>query len=529
MRYAIDRFRIGAEHEVSADTFYATYISQKNSRFFCPECGEPVYWSSRGGSQPDKFSHYNKTEQSPECDRRVDGRSGLNLYERIGLPVYLTIGEENQCCLNIGFPAIGEELLAEAASQNTKIYIAGAGYQRTIFVNSTNFFEKDITLVPVDFIPHLGKNYAIRIDFMGETEEFRKKWSDYADGFDCGGAIFTYEETGGKKVRRGDSISPDRQYYVIAKQFHPPCGEISFQTIGTIPLNREVYKVYLMKINVSIDNSSRFSTVNHYLRERFGIWLLQTSPELIPLWPPVVEQGTMIPVKKYSKIYCSVSSGNDSPNAYVYDGNDVSQIDVKKDCKGYNSLVFAMHTQEMTISVDRKYVGREITFERKDITYPNFTYDISLARGNEISISPQEITKEILSADFTINVNAKMEAYIGCHDKIYQHIAVRNCSVIVPARRNSEELFFMVEDGVLFHFCASTILPKMDSDEQITVSRIKKCCKGEKVAVPKWVETFVLGLQKKGYYTMVSAVQNAICKGKVPIGLLKLLIEQEIE
>lgn len=108
MKYAIDRYEIGSEKEVSADIFYNKYIPRKKDRFFCPECGEPVFWSSRGGSQPDKFSHYNKTEQTPECDKRVDGRSGLNLYERVGLPLYLSIRAVNQFSLMIGFPAVGE-------------------------------------------------------------------------------------------------------------------------------------------------------------------------------------------------------------------------------------------------------------------------------------------------------------------------------------------------------------------------------------------------------------------------------------
>ena len=130
MKYAIDRYGVSLEKEVRADIFYNKYISQKSSRFFCPECGEPVFWSSRGGVLPDRFSHYKKTENTPECDRRVDGRSGLNLYERVGLPVYLTAKASNQFCLNIGFPAINGQLLSEAARQGMKVCISGAEYRK---------------------------------------------------------------------------------------------------------------------------------------------------------------------------------------------------------------------------------------------------------------------------------------------------------------------------------------------------------------------------------------------------------------
>ena len=90
MKFAIDRYITGLEKEVCADDFYGKYIPRKSSRFYCPECGLQVYWVSKGGNQPNKFKHPPRTETSPECDKRVDGRSDLYLYERVGLPVYLS-------------------------------------------------------------------------------------------------------------------------------------------------------------------------------------------------------------------------------------------------------------------------------------------------------------------------------------------------------------------------------------------------------------------------------------------------------
>ena len=89
MRYAIDRFTVGTEKEVCADEFYGLrYIPNKLSRFRCPECGEIVYFRSKGGNQPNHFYHKVKTDQTPECDKRVDGHANLSLYQRVGLSLY---------------------------------------------------------------------------------------------------------------------------------------------------------------------------------------------------------------------------------------------------------------------------------------------------------------------------------------------------------------------------------------------------------------------------------------------------------
>lgn len=65
------------------------------------------FLESQGRGQPDKFVHYAKTASSPECDKRVDGRSELNLYERVGLPVALSRSGDSNFRLNIMFPAVG--------------------------------------------------------------------------------------------------------------------------------------------------------------------------------------------------------------------------------------------------------------------------------------------------------------------------------------------------------------------------------------------------------------------------------------
>lgn len=529
MKFAIDRFRIGSEEEVDADIFYNKYIPRREERFYCPECGEIVYWRSRGGMHPNQFYHKARTEHSPECDKRVDGRAGLYLYERVGLPIFLTRNSAEQYQLNLGFPAVGEELLQRATAYQTKVSIIGGVHHQTIYVNQMNFFESVTTLVPIDFTPAYGKNYKIRIDSNSYFADLRIKWSDYANGFEYGGAIFTYEETGGKKVRYGDGISPGRQYYVVAKQFSPSYQEINSCVIGDIVLNKEEYIVYLMTINVTSDDEKRFSKINDYFQSRFGVWLLETFPELIPLWPPVVEQDTMIPVLKDRKTYFGVSSGNANPNVYGYHGSDTFLMSVRQDGQGYNMIEIPASTKEAAMSVDRKYVGREIVFSRKDIEFPSFSYEILLENEKGISLSIDAITPKILSSDLFIKTNAKMELYIGSKDKTFQHVAISEENSVVPARRNSTILYFLIENGVFLCCHAIPRIKQLYLDEMLYVKKIEQSYHGELIPAPRWTVYLLHNCIRAGKFMLAESIAKAIHGSKIYYGVLKVLANLKTE
>lgn len=217
MRSAIDRYQIGTELEVDADDFdNQYYIPNRTNRFYCPECNEIVFFRAKGGNHPNQFYHQVKTDRAPECDKRVDGRSGLSLNERIGLPIFITGIISGKFQINIGFPALGTATLDNAAKYGCTVKIASLNANRTVKVDFTNFLADNTTLIPINFVPSYGKNYTISV--TGSCAySLKKKWSDYADGFETGGAIFSYSETGGKKIRRGDSISTNKDYYAVVR------------------------------------------------------------------------------------------------------------------------------------------------------------------------------------------------------------------------------------------------------------------------------------------------------------------------
>jgi len=519
MKFAIDRIRIGFEEEISADEFYGSYIPQRKARFFCPECGEPVFWSSRGGIQPDKFSHYTKMTSSPECDKRVDGRSELNLYERVGLPMSLIRLGESNFRINILFPAIGEKLLAIAVKQKSRICVSGSGKDRIFPINYTYFQADATTMIPVDFVPQWDANYTVQVD---ATHEIKRKWSDYSDGFAKGGAIFTYGEAGGKKIRRGDSISPGRLYYIVAKQFHSPYSEIKTEHIGSIRLNEWDYSVFTTSVNVSTDDGYRFTVINNYLKSQFGVLLLETAPELIALWPPVTEQDVLVPTKNTSVIYCAVTSGNTVPKVYSYKSNIVSSLAVNQGENGVNALALPIYTEETVVSVDRKYIGREIVFQKKRLDITGYAYEIAIERQDGTTLDFAALTSAALSSDLVLKSNAKMELYIGSHDKTYLYVPIRSFNTPIPARRNPAEIIFGIEKGV-FRWYETKSLLEPSINEQNVLHQIIENCTGEYVPAPRWIGFLLSEWQRNGHSTLISAVRRSIHNGKIPRGLLNAL------
>jgi len=522
VRLAIDRIKAGSEKEVHANEFSAMpIIPFRLSRFFCPECGEQVYWRAQGGSHPCQFYHKNKTDTSPECDKRVDGRSDLYVYERVGLPLYLA-RNGNTFQLNIGFPAIGNDSLSKAASQGIKLKISSSTHSRTIGVNQSNFIPDATTLVPINFVPSNETNYEISIE--GGLWSSRK-WADYADGFAYAGAIFVHGETGGKKVRRGDSISPSQRYYVLTKHLLNIYREIQYALIGSIRLNNEDFNVYEMSINLTLEDAARYSLINSYFKNHYGVWLLETLPEIFPLWPPVVERDVTIPAIRKNNIYCSVTTGNSEPTVYSYNGNSANPVPVYSDGHNNHTLKLPLYSSELVVSVDRKYVGREVAIHNKTIKPHDYNYDLFFTKECGDALDMGNLVSSDVEAGFEIHTNAKMDVVLLSADFISQRIPLRCSNTIITPGKSAASIAFMVENAVFFTIQTIENRERHNIPEEDLVNFISQNVRGVRVPVPYWVRLIQYKYQKQECYAVVELIERNIQSNKAPIGLIRALAD----
>lgn len=523
MKYAIDRYGIGTEIEVDADDFdNQYYIPQRRTRFYCPECNEIVFFRAKGGSHPNQFYHQEKTDRTPECDRRVDGRSNLTISQRVGLPIFITRISSGAFQLNVGFPALGFKTLETAAKFDCTAKVSSSHQYRTIKVNQTNFIPDSTTLVPVDFSPPYGKNYSISVESRSPIFDLQRKWSDYADGFDSSGAIFSYGETGGRKIRRGDCISTNRYYYAVAKKdiiCHP---KISQAEIGKLVLNKTEYKVIRFLIDVSVDNKHDFALIGSYFRSSFGVWLLECQPELIPIWPPVVQQDYMIPVESNSNLICAVTSGNAVPTVYTYSETTAYRKDILTTGSGVHTVELSIGQYPTIFSVDRKYVGREVTFIAKELTRSKYTYDFSYVDSNGKKTELSKISENVISKGFIVESNSKFDLYFGTVDMVYKHFTIIDKHTLIPDIQGISEVCLLTGTSVFNRIILKKDMVSLSYIGDIS-ERIISSAKGSLIPIPIWVNYILRYLKNNNYDELYDSIIKTTIDGKIHIETIRQL------
>lgn len=350
MKTALDFYARGKQKEANADEYdRSRYYSR--DRFICLECGEAVYLT--GNKDSNHFAHFKKNDMSAECDRRVDGNPTDSVYERIGLPIYMRKNSSGDFCLYMGFKALPHILMEKAIKESMSVKL---DRKNTYKINTERFSCESTSLIPLDYIPLSGHKYRISYEPINKSYALSQHWSDYADGFSYEGAIFTVSEQGGKKIRHGDSITTDAEYYWVRRQPQLPSfmSGIKMEKCGRLVLKNNILNVFRGTFSSDISDTE-FSYLASYLRTNLKIHLLEKQPKFVPIWPPIVktEEGYIVNEKEQN-VYGYVVSGNDNPKIYVYQG--ISKIPDQIDSTDHLVCV-GVRGQDALVNIDRKYVS----------------------------------------------------------------------------------------------------------------------------------------------------------------------------
>lgn len=439
MKTALDFYERGKLKESSADDYNANSFYSKN-RFICPECGEAVY--IRPSKYANFFVHYRKTDTSAECDRRVDAPTG-SIYERIGLPVYLRKQGETKFELFLGCKAISDSVMDLAEKNRIKLSVDG---KQQYSITRERFSTENTVLLQLTHIPAYGQKYNIYITPAEKSHALYQQWSNYADGFSNDGALFSVTDNGGKKIRHGDNVYTETEYYWVRRQSQLPgyVDGIDMKMQGTLELPDRKWYVFKGTFQI-LKEDKAFNFLISYLRENLKVHLLEKKSEFVPLWPPIAksDEGYLVD-KKSNQLFGCIISGNEQPKVYSYSGT--SPIPIELSCKD-NVLKLFFRGTDTYINVDRKYLSTGVLlrainkkFKSGEKNEPLFKY------------SDEEI---VASKEYEIKVNYLELINADCVD--YIHLSqsgeiIRkkaNCNTAITDLHTDEKLIFIKHGYVL--------------------------------------------------------------------------------
>jgi hypothetical protein len=270
-----------------------------------------------------------------------------------------------------------------------------------------------------------------------------------------------------------------------------------------------------------LQNEQRYSQISNFLRYRFGVGLLETTPEIVPLWPPVIEQDVLIPTKD-SKIFCAIASGNDEPTVYSYVGNQVLNIPVQNSWNGEKHIYVRVGTTDTVLSVDRKYVGREIVFRAKEVASEGVKYEYSFCDAEGKLLELEEIHPHSFANGGSIISNTKFELYIGSNDHNYLHIPIRSDHTLLPTFQNAYTVLFKIEGGTI----DSLVINEPQRNPRNAALQLDLRTgqfRGEYIPVPRWAYQTIENMHMSGSQATAQAILSHIVNGKLPIGIIKAL------
>ncbi len=355
MSQAIDNSFPGQQKIVDAEEFRSRDTMPTPGRFLCTFCREEVRLRRRNSRY--HFFHSKKTNLSRNCEKRTEGIQ-LNYYEIAGLPLYLEKIEQGRFKLMMGFGHLDDSVLKQAENENQKIKIKNEyGQVKNQYSINTSRFGEGINRFEVNFIPYVDKNkitncnnYIINYNNTPCKKELEKQWGNFADGFAPNGAVFAFNEYGGKKIRKGETITSNQDYYLVKRNNRIFKKNVSYEKVGQLTGKLSNYIVYKIRILLSSDDVG-YEQLDAYFRETLGLKIIDRESKIISIWPPVIEHDDEIQVFPYSKTLWSkfeTSQENEIVNVYYPGAKPVKK-------KPKDGMIKSLYNKGTIIALNSQY------------------------------------------------------------------------------------------------------------------------------------------------------------------------------
>lgn len=333
-------------------------IKSYKPKFFCPECGETVFYNKGHRNKIAYFFHQRSSKSSKDCELRVQTTTNASLLHKIGLPLYLK-KLNGVFFLCLGFKALPQKLLQKAKQNNASLSIqTDKDTQLNFPINEENFSSKDTILKTITKFSKNDNQISINYSNHSINEKVKDHWSDYIDGIHQKGIFFHYNRNNGKRITRGSSLYVHEDYYYIAFQNISKFIRkfMDLEIMGHLQLNNKKYPVYKMNIKLSSNDVNQYKIVQDYLRDEHNLSLLENEIKFNPIWPPAASTKDGYNYYYQSKLFFKIDNANHTDfKVHSFKGDFMRPLTRKYHNKESEYLNLSLANFPMILNLQRKF------------------------------------------------------------------------------------------------------------------------------------------------------------------------------
>jgi len=280
MDYAYDNSKPGTQIKVRASDLLG-YNARYKRQYSCVLCGEPVGFFE-GEVQKAHFRHKSGSLITKTCKLYAGNLSEYSdqLRRKIfGLPFYLKqIGDAFK--LYLGFWPIDQSLLAKEIQREQKVTIRNTKEPQIGIVDLANIHANEVYRLPISWV---YDSYELRYEIS--RTDLTEEWGKKIPGIFSNGMFFRIRDDYSRSISLNGVVTTNTEYYLLSQ--HPVTSR-SFlevkESCSLLAQNPQKWKIYKIEFTKITDEAARYAREHH-------VQLLEKPPEIIPLWPPSIQDS----------------------------------------------------------------------------------------------------------------------------------------------------------------------------------------------------------------------------------------------
>lgn len=249
-------------------------------QYSCPRCGEPVRFY-RGEIQKAHFRHKEGSIIAQTCEFYAENCSASSedeLKRKIsGLPFYLKqIGDSFK--LYLGFWPVGESDLAKEKQRGQKVTIENN--KKSLMIDLGKIRANEVYHLPLSCVYE-----SYRLIYQVPKTALKEIWGENTSRIFSNGIFFRIGDSYSCSISLNGVITLDTSYYFLSQ--YPVTNTPFLKVEESHPLLMEgtpkwrIYKIHFTQITLE---SAQYARDHH-------VYLLEKPPELVPLWPPSIQNN----------------------------------------------------------------------------------------------------------------------------------------------------------------------------------------------------------------------------------------------